>query len=75
MLKEELKLKIKDMLEKMACKDIEFFNGQDDKLTVKFNCNPLLSFTVDFEEWKYSGIQPNDQGIQKYKIEFKKIIK
>lgn len=72
MLKEEFKTKIINMLKKMGCKNIDFSNGQENKATVKFDCDILLSFTIDLQEWKYSGIQLNDNGHQKYKIEFSK---
>jgi hypothetical protein len=72
MLEELLKTKIEDMLLRMGCKSIVFSNGQPDKATVRFDCDTLLSFTVDVDPWKYSGIQPNTEGSQKYKIEFRR---
>jgi anthranilate phosphoribosyltransferase len=72
MIKEELKKKIEDTLKRMTCKNIVFSNGEEGKTTVRFDCDTLLSFVMDTEDWKYAGIQPNDQGTQKYKIEFRK---
>ncbi len=72
MTKEELKIKIQDVLMKMGCTDISFSNGSEDKLVVRFNCVTLLSFKVNLEEWSYSGIQLNDSGSERYMIIFKK---
>ena len=74
MIKQELKTKIEDTLSRMGCKNIEFANGVDNFTVVKFDCEPLISFKADLEDWTYSGIQLNDSGTeQKYKIEFRKI--
>lgn len=72
MIKIELRKKIQDALERMTCRNIEFSNGEENKTTVRFDCDTLLSFVLDTEDWKYTGIQPNDAGHQKYKIEFRK---
>ncbi|QQG46024.1 MAG: hypothetical protein HYY55_03600 [Candidatus Niyogibacteria bacterium] len=72
MLKESLKNKIKEILEKMGCVDIQFSNGTENEAAVRFNCEILISFKTDLEDWIYSGIQRNDLGEQKYKIGFKR---
>ena len=72
MLKKELQDKISDTLKKMGCTNIEFSNGEEDKAVVRFNCEILISFKTDLEDWSYSGIQLNNSGSQKYKIEFRK---
>ena len=72
MIKEEVKNKIKEALNKMSCSSIEFVNGDPGKVMVKFDCETLISFKVELKEWSYSGIQINDLGEQKYKIEFKR---
>lgn len=74
MLKDELKIKIGEVLDKMGCTEIEFSNGTPSFAVVKFNCPTLISFKANLEGWAYSGIQINNLGgLQKYKIEFKKI--
>lgn len=77
MIKEELKKYITNELEHMECKNIKFLNGEDDFMIVFFDCDNLISFRRTIPEWEYLGIELNkekrEEGLGKYKIEFKKI--
>lgn len=80
MLKEELKTYIIKELEQMGCRDIEFFNGEENFAIVFFNCDNLISFRKEIPDWENSGIQLNAESKEgeekgkgrKYKIEFRK---
>lgn len=61
--KEELKIKIKGILEKMNCKNINFDDSQENRLIVFFDSKEIISFKADILNWKYSGIQLAENGV------------
>ncbi len=73
MTKEELKQKIKDILEKMGCESILFSENGENSLNALFNSKDVISFKAETPEWEYSGIQLDETEEREFKISFKKI--
>lgn len=71
--KEDLKIKVSEILKNMGYENIAFSNGEENILIVTFNSKELTSFIADLPDWSYSGIQLNTSGSSQYKIEFRKI--
>lgn len=70
--KEELKIKVKEILESMGYTDIEFSNGEESLLVVSFNAKELTSFIAELPGWNYTGIQLDTTRKHQYKIELRK---
>lgn len=71
--KEELKVKIQEILTGMGYTNITFSNGEENLLVAAFDSKELTSFNADLPGWIYSGIQLNVDSVGQYKIEFRKI--
>jgi hypothetical protein len=70
--KEQIMKKIKEILEKMGCTEVNFPDPKDDLIVVTFNCKNLTSFVADIPGWIYSGTQLDPSLSRQYKIDFKK---
>lgn len=73
MKKEELKKKIKEVLENIGCKDIIFSDDGESTMNVLFNCEEVISFKTETPGWTYSGIQLDESKTRQYKIYFRKL--
>lgn len=71
--KEDLKIKVKEILINMGYTNITFSNGEENLLVVSFDSKELTSFNAEILGWSYSGIQLNIGGSGQFKIEFKRI--
>lgn len=72
--KEDLKIKVQEVLISMGYTNITFSNGEENLLVVSFDSMELTSFKADLSGWTYSGIQLNTSGQRQYKIEFRKTL-
>lgn len=72
--KDQLKIKIEEILKNMGCTDILFPDPKDDLVVVTFNTKNLTSFVADIPGWMYSGTQLDPTQKREYKIDFKKIL-
>lgn len=69
---EELKHKVKKILEEMGCTDLLFPDPKENLIVAIFNCKNLTSFKGTIEGWTYSGIHLDPTGKRQYKIDFVK---
>lgn len=71
--KEDLKIKVEEILKNMGCEDIIFSDDGDSGIEALFNCKEVVSFKTPLSGWTYSGIQLDESKRRQYKIYFKKI--
>ncbi len=73
MTKEQLKEKVREILEKTGCMNLIFLENGEDSLSVLFDSKDVISFKGEMPGWEYSGIQVDETGKHEFKITFKKL--
>lgn len=68
--KEELKEKVKKLLEGLGATEIQFSDVEPNKVIASFNWKNVISFKAFLPGWTYTGIQLDLTNGRKYKIEF-----
>lgn len=71
--REQVIVKVREILERMNCTDIVFPDPKDDLVVATFNCTEVTSFVAQIPEWTYSGIHLDPTRQRQYKIGFTKI--
>ena len=71
--KEQILVKIEEILKKMGCTDIYFPDPKENLIVATFNCKEVTSFIADIPGWTYSGIHLDPTHLHQYKIDFKRI--